>query len=69
MEDREGDDGGWEGAQWRMGKMAMEDGKEQDGEQLIKGSGVESGTTEGSGCGHSLNPEESSLSFNAVLHQ
>lgn len=41
----------------------------EDGEQLIGGSGVESGTTEGCGCGHLPNPEESSLRFNAVSHQ
>lgn len=29
-----------------------------DGEHLIRGSGVESGMTEGCGCGHSLDSEE-----------
>lgn len=38
-------------------------------EQLITGSRVESRTTEGCGCGHALDPKESSLNFNTVPHQ
>lgn len=44
-----------------MGRTVME--------HPIRGSGAESGTTKGCGCGHSLDPEENSLSFNAVWHQ
>lgn len=47
-----------------MGSTMME-----DEEQLITGSRVESRTTKGCGCGHVLDPKESSLNFNTVPHQ
>lgn len=47
-----------------MGKAVM-----KDGEDLTRESKVEWETTKGCGWGHSLDPEGSWVSFNAVSHQ
>jgi len=71
MEDGKDSDGGWRGRWWRMERALMEDGKNNDGGWRAPNQREQSGVEYDRGlrlC-HSLNPEESSLRFNAVLHQ